>query len=63
MMALLELFWTFFKIGMFTFGGGLAMLRLAQEQVVAKGWLEENQIINFVDFRLVTIIVGIEIVC
>lgn len=48
MMALLELFWTFFKIGMFTFGGGLAMLRLAQEQVVAKGWLEENQIINFV---------------
>lgn len=48
MMALLELFWTFFKIGLFTFGGGLAMLRLAQEQVVAKGWLEENQIINFV---------------
>ncbi len=48
MMALLDLLWTFFKIGMFTFGGGLAMLRLAQEQVVAKGWLEENQIINFV---------------
>lgn len=48
MMALLELFWTFFKIGAFTFGGGLAMLRLAQEQVLAKGWLEADQIIDFV---------------
>lgn len=48
MMALLELFWTFFKIGAFTFGGGLAMLKLAQEQVLEKGWLEKDEIINFV---------------
>ena len=47
-MILFDLFWTFFKIGAFTFGGGLAMLRLAQEQVLAKGWLEADQIINFV---------------
>lgn len=47
-MILLDLFWTFFKIGAFTFGGGLAMLRLAQEQVLAKGWLEANEIIDFV---------------
>ena len=47
-MIFLELFWTFFKIGAFTFGGGLAMLRLAQEQVLAKGWLEADQIIDFV---------------
>ena len=47
-MILLDLFLTFFKIGAFTFGGGLAMLRLAQEQVLAKGWLEADQIIDFV---------------
>lgn len=43
-----NLFWTFFKIGAFTFGGGLAMLRIAQEQVVAWGWLAESQIVDFV---------------
>lgn len=47
-MILLDLFWTFFKIGAFTFGGGLAMLRLAQEQVLAKGWLQADEIIDFV---------------
>ena len=34
-MILFDLFWTFFKIGAVTFGGGLAMLRIAQEQVLA----------------------------
>lgn len=43
-----NLFWTFFKIGAFTFGGGLAMLRIAQEQVLAWGWLKESQIVDFV---------------
>ena len=43
-----NLFWTFFKIGAFTFGGGLAMLRIAQEQVVSHGWLQESQIVDFV---------------
>ncbi len=47
-MILWNLFWTFFKIGAFTFGGGLAMLRIAQEQVLAWGWLEESQIVDFV---------------
>ena len=47
-MILFDLFWTFFKIGAVTFGGGLAMLRIAQEQVLAKGWLIADQIIDFV---------------
>lgn len=47
-MILWYLFWTFFKIGAFTFGGGLAMLRIAQEQVLAWEWLEESQIVDFV---------------
>ena len=47
-MILLELFWSFFKIGAFTFGGGLAMLRLAQDVVLQKQWLTADQIIDFV---------------
>ena len=45
---LLTLFWTFFKIGACTFGGGLAMLKLAQEQVTKLNWLEPTEVTNFV---------------
>lgn len=47
-MIFLELFWTFFKIGLFTFGGGYAMLPLIQEQVIAHGWLKQEAIVNFI---------------
>lgn len=47
-MIFLELFWTFFKIGAFTFGGGYAMLPLMQEQVLVKGWMPLNMIIDFI---------------
>lgn len=43
-----ELFYTFFKIGLFTFGGGYAMLPLIQEEVVAHGWIPIEDLINFV---------------
>lgn len=45
---LLELFFTFFMIGLFTFGGGYAMLPLIQEAVMNKGWLESTQLVDFV---------------
>ena len=47
-MILLELFWAFFKIGAVTFGGGLAMLRIAQDVVLQNEWLQADQIIDFV---------------
>ena len=47
-MIYLELFWTFFLIGAFTFGGGYAMLPLIQIEVVKKGWLEAEAVVNFV---------------
>lgn len=47
-MILLELFFTFFKIGLFTFGGGYAMLPLIQSEVLAKGWLEAQELLDFV---------------
>ena len=48
MMHLLTLFATFFKIGLFTFGGGYAMLPLIQEEVLANQWLAESDLINFI---------------
>ena len=33
-MILLELFWSFFQIGMFSIGGGMAAIPLIQNQVV-----------------------------
>ncbi len=47
-MIYLELFVTFFKIGMFTVGGGYAMLPFIQAEVVNRGWLSNQEIINFI---------------
>lgn len=39
----LQLFWSFFLIGMFTFGGGYAVIGVIQSEiVVAKGWVSES---------------------
>ena len=47
-MIRLELFWTFFKIGLFTFGGGYAMIPLIKSEVLSHGWAETEDIINFI---------------
>lgn len=40
----LELFWVFFKIGLFTFGGGLAMISLISREVVdEKKWINDKE--------------------
>ena len=46
-MIYLELFWTFFKIGAFTFGGGYAMLPIIQSEIAAKGWMSNQAIVDF----------------
>lgn len=43
-MTYLILFWTFFKIGLFTFGGGHAMIPMIMDEVVTKGWLSEAEL-------------------
>ena len=46
---LLQLFWTFFIIGLFNFGGGGAMISLIQTQVVTlKGWISEDVFANII---------------
>ena len=48
MKELLTIFWTFFKIGAFTFGGGYAMLPLLQKDVVEKhGWATDEEILDY----------------
>ena len=44
----LKLFLTFFRIGLFTFGGGYAMLPLIQDAVIKNEWLSEEAIVNFI---------------
>jgi len=46
-MIYLNLFWTFFKIGLFTFGGGYAMIPLIQDSVVGSGWISEDVFLDF----------------
>ena len=48
MKLLLELFVSFFKIGLFTFGGGYAMLPMLQREVVDKHqWVTEDDVLDF----------------
>lgn len=47
-MIYLQLFWTFFKIGALTFGGGYAMIPLVQDAVVTNDWLTEEAFLNFI---------------
>ena len=43
------LFWTFFKIGAFTFGGGYAMIPLIQREVAERRhWMEDSDILDIV---------------
>lgn len=44
-----SLFWTFLKIGAFTFGGGYAMIPLIQREVVERHhWMEDRDILDIV---------------
>lgn len=47
-MEFLMLFWVFFQIGLFTIGGGHAMIPLIMEKVVAEGWVSEEILIDFI---------------
>ena len=47
-MIYLELFYVFFKIGLFTFGGGYAMLPLIQAEVEGRGWVSGPDLVDFI---------------
>ncbi len=47
-MIYLALFWEYFKIGLFTIGGGYAMLPLVTQVVEQRGWLTSEELLNFI---------------
>lgn len=47
-MIYLQLFYEFFIIGLFTFGGGYAMIPLIQDVVVKNEWLTIEEFYNFI---------------
>lgn len=54
-MIFLQLFLTFFKIGLFGFGGGYAILSLIQNEVVTKyGWMTTSEFTDIVAISQMT---------
>jgi len=54
-MIFLQLFYTFFKIGLFGFGGGYAMLSMIQGEVVIRhGWLTPQEFTDIVAISQMT---------
>ncbi len=48
MLVLLQLFWSFFRIGLFSFGGGYAMIPLIQSEILNHAWLSAAQFADIV---------------
>ena len=47
-MIFLKLFLTFFKIGLFAFGGGYGMLSFMVDECIANEWLTMEELLNFI---------------
>lgn len=50
----LKLIWAYFKIGIFGFGGGYAMLSLVEHSVVDPGWISETMFTDIVAISQMT---------
>jgi len=48
MVSLLQIFLVFLKIGAFTFGGGLAMIPVIKREIVAKGWINDDELADYI---------------
>lgn len=48
-MIFLYLFWAFFKIGLFTIGGGYSMIPMIEDAAIDEyGWLTQEQLMDFI---------------
>ncbi|MGG7178914.1 chromate transporter [Clostridium paraputrificum] len=55
MEILINLFITFFKIGLFSFGGGYAMIPFMQREIIEKnGWLSLNEFVDIIGISQMT---------
>lgn len=48
MVSLFSIFLVFFKIGAFTFGGGLAMIPIIKREIVSRGWISEGDLADYI---------------
>ena len=53
-MEILSLAWTFFKIGVISFGGGWTIVGVIQHEVVSRGWMSAQTFANVVAIAQVT---------
>ena len=52
MQSLTNIFVSFLKIGMFTFGGGYAMLPLIEQELITKRrWIEQKEFLDLLTDR------------
>jgi len=54
MMMILKLFIIFFQIGLFSIGGGYAMIPLIQKEIVGNGWLTNEEVTDVVAISQMT---------
>ena len=53
-MIFFKLFLSFFKIGLFGFGGGYAMISFIQDEVVRKnGWISSSEFTDIIAVRMI----------
>lgn len=53
-MIYLKLMWSYFKIGLFGFGGGYAMLSLIESEIVGNGWITRQMFTDIVAISQMT---------
>ena len=53
-MIYFQLLWTFFKIGIFSFGGGYVMIPLIQKEIELHGWIYSNEFADIVAISQMT---------
>ncbi|MDF2522532.1 MAG: Chromate transporter [Clostridiales bacterium] len=53
-MIYIKLMWVFFKIGLFSFGGGYVMIPLIQKEIEANGWVDPREFADIVAISQMT---------
>lgn len=48
MHKLFTIFLVFFKLGAFTFGGGLAMIPIIKREIIDRGWISEDELADYI---------------
>ena len=53
-MIYIQMLWTFFRLGLFTVGGGYAMLPLIQSEIERLGWITAEEFVDMIAIAAMT---------